>query len=332
MRLDRVLPFLLGLACLVTAVAISGCQGSSESSPGTESAGTTTGGGSGGFTGGSPSMEGLIRLTPAWEITDGLSNPESVFYHAPSDQLFVSNVAGGGTDKDGEGWISIISPLGEMISDQWVTGLNGPKGIRATETMLWVSDIDRLIGITIETGEKTHQIDVPGARFLNDVAIDESGNVYVSDMLTSKIHRWDGTQLEEFVSGDEFESPNGLLVVGDQLYVAAWGLTDNFETETPGRLYHIDLESRDQTMITPDPTGNLDGIELLSAADADPLTFVVSDWNAGKLFSIDVNGNVKEILQDSKGTADVAFHRDDRLLLIPQMQANKLMAYKVDML
>jgi sugar lactone lactonase YvrE len=127
----------------------------------------------------------------AWTISEGIQTPESVYFDSDSGFLFLSQIGeGGGNGKDGDGWISKLSTDGKVIENKWVTGLNAPKGLRSHGGTLWVADIDRLVAIDIASGKISKEVPVPGAEFLNDVACDEEGTVYVSDLLTRKIHEY----------------------------------------------------------------------------------------------------------------------------------------------
>ena len=48
-----------------------------------------------------------------------------------------------------------------------------------------MSDIDQLVEIDLTSGEILAKYPAPGAKFLNDVATDASGNVYVTDYSTA---------------------------------------------------------------------------------------------------------------------------------------------------
>jgi outer membrane protein assembly factor BamB len=122
-----------------------------------------------------------------WTIAQGLAQPESAHYDSASTTLFISNLSGGAADKDGKGWIAKADADGKMIAAQWVKDLNAPKGLRSYQGTLWVTDIDRVLAIDIKTGQIKHTIAVEGAKFLNDVAVDNDGVVYVSEMHDSKI-------------------------------------------------------------------------------------------------------------------------------------------------
>jgi hypothetical protein len=260
-------------------------------------------------------------LPLAWEVTAGVQGPESAYFDAASGFVFVSNIGGGGpTDKDGDGYLSKWTPDGKVIAAKWVSGLNSPKGIRSFGERLWVSDIDQLVGVDISQGKIVEQISVPGAEFLNDVACDVQGAVYVSDMTKNKIHRYRDGKLSVFASGDHLENPNGLLVVGKQLVVGGWG--GGGAPPVLGRLFSLDLETGKKTLITPEPVGNLDGIETVA-----PGSYLVSDWSAGKIFYIRQEGTVTLLMQLAKGAADLGYVPDKQLLLVPQMLENKVSAF-----
>lgn len=260
----------------------------------------------------------------AWEVTAGVQSPESAYYDAASGFVFVSNIGSGGpTGKDGDGYLSKLTPDGKVAAVKWITGLNAPKGIRSASGRLWVSDIDQLIGVDIQQGKIVERVPVPGAEFLNDVACDAQGAVYVSDMTTNKIHRYHGGKLSVLAEGDELESPNGLLVVGNQLVVGGWG-SGSGARAVPGHLYSLDLPTGKKSLITPEPVGNLDGLEAVARG-----SYLASDWSAGKIFYIRQEGTVKLVMQLPKGSADLGYVPDRLLLIVPQMLENKVTAYQL---
>lgn len=262
-----------------------------------------------------------------WQITEGLKAPESAYFDPTSGFLFLSQIGeGGGKGKDGDGWISKLSVEGKMIKDKWVTGLNAPKGLRSHDNLLWVSDIDQIVAIDIASGTILQRVPIKGAQFLNDLATGPDGSVYVSDMAASAIYRYKGGRTTLFAVGDEIEHPNGLLVHNGKLIIGGWGkgLQDDFTTLTPGRLLSIDLRTGRQRTITPKPTGNLDGIEADGRGG-----YLVTDWIAGKVFRISRGGKAKVIMEFPKGAADLAYLRDRRWLILPEMLENKLTAFQL---
>ena len=260
-----------------------------------------------------------------WELSKGIKAPESAYFDKDTGNIYLSQVGeGGGLGKDGDGVISILKPDGTVVNPRWFAGLNAPKGLRSAGGILWVADIDRLVGISIENAT-THAIhEVAGAKFLNDVAITERGSVLVSDMLASAIYALQGEKVSKVASGVELDSPNGLLVDGDTLYIAGWGrdIQDSFETLTLGRLLALNLRTRKVQPVTKATLGNLDGVELDGKGG-----FLVTDWIEGAVLHISAKGAVTSVLDLPKGSADIAYLPAKKLLIVPQMLENKVTAY-----
>lgn len=261
-----------------------------------------------------------------WE-TSGFSAPESALYDQERDVLYVSNVAGNPTDKDGQGFISRVSPDGEITEAEWVGGLDAPKGLALSGDTLYVADIDQLLAIDVESGEVRARHQGQGAQFLNDVTADDGGRVYVSDMMANAIWRLDGDTFEIWLEDEALASPNGLLAEEDRIVVGSWGvMTDGFATKEPGHLQAVDLETQEISSIGDGtPVGNLDGVEAIGDG-----SYLVTDWMAGALLRIDASGEVEQLLDLNQGSADLGWRADERLAIVPMMNDDTLVAYRIE--
>lgn len=260
-----------------------------------------------------------------WELS-GFEGPESALPDTEADVIYVSNTAGSPIAKAGKGFISKISLDGKMVTQKWVEGLHSPKGLELVGNRLYAADMDTLIEIDTADGRITNRYQAPGAQILNDVAADADGNVYVSDWGGNAIWRLSGGQFEKWLESDRLKNPNGLLVESDRLVVAAWGAMnpETFATEIPGHLMTVSLGDKTITDLGDGtPIGNLDGIEPF-----DGESYIVTDWVAGKVFQITRNGEAREILSLSQGTADLGFIPSTRTAIIPLMMDGKVVAYK----
>ena len=264
------------------------------------------------------------QIQKLWETPAQLKAPESVFYEPTENVLFVSNIDGKPEEKDGQGFISKISSSnGTVIELNWVTGLNAPKGMAASSdsSKLYVADITDLVEIDIVNGQITNRYNAPGSAFLNDVVSDEQGNIYVSDTGTNATYKFDSSNtssLQIWLQNTELNSPNGLyvdnstnklVVVGDSLIL-------------------VDLENRTISDLGEQvPIASLDGIE----ADTSERLYYVTDWAAGKVYAVNSDGTDYKTLIDlqKQGTADLEFIADKRIVVIPLMQDNKLVAYRI---
>jgi sugar lactone lactonase YvrE len=271
-----------------------------------------------------------LSPTAVWRVTNKIEAPESVYFDQQSGLVFVSNIAGQGIEKDGRGWIQILDKNGRIVHAQWPSGvtLNAPKGMRAQNGVLWVTDIDRVVAIDIQSGRQVREVAIAGAKFLNDVAIAIDGEVFVSDTIGRTIYRIPTGGLPKvFLSGDITESPNGLLIKDGKLIVAAWGLAaDDWSTVVAGRIYEIDLISKAKKVITRAPLGNLDGLEV--AKDG---SYLVSDWKSGAIYSVKPTGEITKIaIAPVSGAADIGFIPELNRLVVPYMNDNRVEAFDLN--
>jgi sugar lactone lactonase YvrE len=268
---------------------------------------------------------GLAQGAAKWTITDGVVTPESVYVDPASGFVFISSIVGQPNEKDGKGHIVKATTDGKVVSASWVSGLNAPKGLRSYRGTLWTADIDEVIGIDIATGKITSRVKPAGAQFLNDVAVGPDGTVYVSDMMLSRIYAVKDGKATVFADGPDLEWPNGLVVDGNRLIVAAWGKPEpDFSTKVPGRIFALDLATKKKTLITPKPAGNFDGLESDGKGG-----FLATDYLAGKLVRISAKGDVQEIRKFMQGTADIGFIPKSNTVIIPHMNENKVSAYDI---
>lgn len=260
-----------------------------------------------------------------WEL-GGFETPESVLPSADGATLYVSNVAGAPDGKDGAGFISKMTPDGKVTTLKWVEGIDAPKGMALHGGKLYVSNIDELVEIDEASGKILQRYKGEGGKFFNDLAVDKDGRIYVSDMVANKIWRLDGGKFEVWLDSADLKNPNGLLVQGDTLVVAAWGvMTDGFATKLPGHLLAVSLADKSIKQLGDGPpVGNLDGLEPLGGGD-----YLVSDWMNGKVFRIASNGKADVLLSLSPGAADLGYVPATRTMFIPMMKDNKVVAYKL---
>jgi hypothetical protein len=260
-----------------------------------------------------------------WRVA-GLSNPESVLFDATGNVLYVSNVAGDPTAKDGKGFISRLSTDGKVLDLEWATGLDAPKGLAQVGDKLYVSDIDRLVAIDTKTGAIANSFAAAGAKFLNDVAADERGRVFVSDMMNNQIWLLDGDQFAVWLDDAKLENPNGIKVAGDKLIVASWGaMKPDWSTDVPGHLLAVDLASKKISDLgDPKPVGNLDGLEPDGAGG-----WYLTDWVAGGLFHAEPDGRAGQLLDLPPGSADIGIMPAGSLVLVPMMNEGDVVAYRM---
>src|SRR5205085_6359298 len=108
---------------------------------------------------------------------------------------------------------------GKVIAVDWVAGLNAPKGLAQVKNTLWVADIDELVTIDITKGQITNHIKIPNATFLNDVAADDKGNIYVTDSRNKQLWKVENGKPSMLLDSTQLTGPNGVLVYNKDIYV-----------------------------------------------------------------------------------------------------------------
>src|SRR5687768_6797144 len=109
-------------------------------------------------------------IKAGWVVQD-MRTPESAYLDEASGYLFVSQIDGQPNEKDGKGRISKVGLDGSVVTADWFTAVNVPKGLRSFAGTLWVADLDEVIGIDIASAKENARIKIDGAVFLNDVAV-----------------------------------------------------------------------------------------------------------------------------------------------------------------
>jgi len=258
-------------------------------------------------------------VTLVWQSDAVFKVPESITYDPASKILYISNIDGKPAEKDGKGFISKVSPDGKIIKLDWVSGLNAPKGSAISGGRFYLSDVDHLIEIDLVTGTIIKKIHAAGAQFLNDVAADDAGNIYVSDMSdkNSCIYRLSEGKMEKWLSGSEISNPNGLCFEAGLLY---------FGNSGDGKIKKIHLPTKEISAVATVGSG-IDGLSPDGSGN-----WIVSDWS-GKTSLISPGGKPRILLDTSAqnvNSADLTFIREDKLIVIPTFFDNRVIAYRLN--
>ena len=247
----------------------------------------------------------------------GLKMPESVV-QAQDGKIYVSEINGFGVDGDGQ--ITVIENGKPRL---FASGLDDPKGLAIIGKYLYVADKTKVLKIDMQ-GKAQVFADTKAfpelPQFLNDLEADIAGNLYVSDSGDLKgvggaIYKINAQGQVSLVLNSKQESrllaPNGLLMddTGDVLTVVDF---------VSGVLYGINMKMHTFTNLA-EGFGGGDGLVHHSSGK-----MYVSDWKNGKVFSVNLAGEVAEIKAGYQAAADIALTRDEQYLMVPDMKAGEL--------
>jgi sugar lactone lactonase YvrE len=245
---------------------------------------------------------------------EGFGFPESVRYDPDQDVFFVSNMAGPGSLKDGNGYIAKVDAGNPDSAFVWIQGgangvvLDAPKGMALHGDTLWVTDIDVLRGFHRRTGTPLATIDLRPQRavLLNDVAIGPDGSLHVTDTgiaMTDKGVIYQGGDrifrigpdraVSTIASGAGLGRPNGITwdPDGRRWIVVSF---DPFRSE----VYAIRPGETTRTTLARG-MGKFDGVERL--ADG---RLLVTSWSDSALLVVD-GDRTERIVRDLWQPADL---------------------------
>jgi sugar lactone lactonase YvrE len=259
--------------------------------------------------------------------------PDQCVWHAPSRTWFVSNLGGGiSLAKDGYGWITRLDETGKVIEPFWiglVERMHAPSGMVATDRQLYVCDREGVHQIDIAARKVTKFYPIPQGKFINDIAIAENGDLYVSDFFANRIYRLpqESRVAEVWLETDRLEAPDGLYMDGGKLIVGSWGVLtgpETFNTSKDGDLLRIDLQTKKIEVISKE-AGNLEGITKAGEF------YYVTDWAAGKLLQIhSETGKITDVLTGLRNPTDPGYAPELGVLAFPQHSGDQVLMMKLD--
>jgi len=255
------------------------------------------------------------KLRERWSTDLVFRVPESVFFDPEAEYLYVSNINGGPAQKNAVGFLSKVDLNGQVLDLEWITGLDAPKGMAVHGEKLYVTDIDRLVVIDKNRGSVLTVYPVPGAKFLNDIAVDPKGTVYISDSSAEAIYALEGGRITTVLSGVRYlKEPNGLFWEGEALLI---GVRSRILKWKP---------DKGELTILVKTAGGIDGLQPTGAGD-----YLISDWS-GIVRLVSPPGE-EQILLDvtskKSNTADFCYIQEKNLLIVPTFGGNQLLAFEL---
>lgn len=273
-----------------------------------------------------PMSEAAAPSGPITMADVGFATPESVLHDTNADVYLVSNINGAPTAADGNGFISRVSPAGEVLELKWIDGeadgvtLSAPKGMAISGGMLWVTDIDCVRMFALDTGAPAGEVCVEGATFLNDLAPHPNGqDVLLTDSGLDASFAPSGTDAVYHMTADGYApiaadpdmgAPNGVALTGD-----GGALVVTFMS---GQIWGIGADGS-VTEVMAIEGAQLDGVEVL--ADGRVL---VSNWATNCVHLLDTEGTLTCAMPDLETPADIGFDAQRGHVLVPLFNANEV--------
>ncbi|WP_437923355.1 hypothetical protein WMF37_30525 [Sorangium sp. So ce291] len=246
----------------------------------------------------------------------GFSEPERVLYDSARDRYLVSNVNGETAAKDGNGFISVVSPDGSITDIKWIEGgkagvtLHAPKGLAIVSGVLYVADIDVVRKFDAATGEALGEIAVPGSTFLNGLTATGDGRLYLSDS-GPPLGFLDGygteavyvieNDLVQLLAEGPLGRPTSLQPTQGGVIVASFGANEVFELDGQGN----------KGKVSQLPAGGLAGI-----VKHGPWLYATS-WQASAIFRGKLGEPFEVAAGDLAAPSDLGYDSKRGRLLVP---------------
>ncbi len=260
--------------------------------------------------------DGISKL---WESEKVFTTSESVLYDPGRDVLYVTNFDqfNVGNPKVHQ-FISKVSLNGKVEELKWVDGLNNPLGMTLFNDRLFVAERKTVAEIDLEKGEVIERHPLPASVFINDIAIDKTGSLYITDSRKNVIWKYADGEASEWLVGDEVLDPNVIYIKDTTLY---------FGNSGDQSLKSVNLKDKTTKTITKFETGFIDGFRIDQRGN-----YLVSLWK-GKIYRVTPDGKKTKILDGTSPgnySADFEYIARKNLLIVPTFFGNTIAAYKLN--
>lgn len=266
------------------------------------------------------------------EIADaGFENPSAIIADTVADVYLVSNRHGDLGERDGQGFISRLSPDGEVLDLFWIhlpgaeMALHSPKGMAIRGDSLFVADLDCVRIYHRETGAPQARICLDGDPYLSDVDVGPEGSVFVTssglrrgatdleptgDDAVYRMVLTAGSRSSTLAMDPELGNPSGIAVGRRGIFVTTSGTGEIFRLTPTG----------EKTTVIPRSGRHLDGIVFLPDGG-----FAFSSWSDSAVHMVSAEGRlirVRDAIPEPGGIGyDPARHR----LLVPVVGENRIL-------
>jgi sugar lactone lactonase YvrE len=256
-------------------------------------------------------------------VRDGFVAPEAVRYDPDQDVYFVGNWGPGpASATDDNGYISRMKPDGQIETMKFIAGgvngvvLHAPRGMYIVGDTLWVADADAVRGFDRKTGAKLANVDFSALDrgFLNDVAADATGTVYVTDTGKNKLYKVQGGPTL-VLADSALGAPNGITwdAANRRFIIVPFGGSHSLRAWVPGTTTLTDIATS---------TGaKWDGVEVL------PGGHILASSQADSSIHVFDGATGHAIIHTQGGPADIAVDTKRMRVAVPVVALNHVEIY-----
>jgi len=263
----------------------------------------------------------------------GLAGPSAVVVDTVADVYLVANINGTRGERDSNGFITQISPEGEVLALNWSDPgpaspdlqFHSPTGLAIFGDSLLVADLNCVRILSRANGQALARECVTNADYLADVDVGPDGSIYVVDSGlrrasnggmestgTDAVYRLvlgSGGRSTTLARGDELGNPSAVAVGTRGIFVTTSGSGEIFRV-VPG-------EAR--TPVYPATGRHLAGIAFLPDGG-----FAFSSWSDETVFRVTPDGRVERLLENVPTPGGLAYDPRRNRLIVPLTDEDRL--------
>jgi hypothetical protein len=273
--------------------------------------------------GGDGTRQGPIEIEIT-EVADvGFDTPAAVIYDPAEDVYLVSNVGGAFGASDANGFVSRLSPDGEVQELRWIQPaqpgreLNSPQGMAIRGDSLFIGDLDCVRIHHRVTGEDLGYTCLDGVTHITDVDVGPEGSIFVVDSGldlsgpepsptgTDAVYRIvlaAGQQGSTLARSEDLGHPRGIAVGSRGIFVSTSGSGEIFRLTPDGQ----------RTNLFPTSGRHLDGIAFMADGG-----FAFSSWSDEAIYLVTGTGDVVRLLEGLSQPGGLAFDASRNRLVVP---------------
>ena len=259
----------------------------------------------------------FAQMELVWENDSIARKPECIVYDESRDCLYVSNF--NGNPKNGSNYnsdnVCCINLQGEVINSEMIPNLSAPTGMCINNDKLFVVERFGVVQFDLKSKTVDQRYFIKTMGFLNDVTVDNDGNIYVTESNDSTIYCIQNGKVDKWLLSKDIYRANGILFDNGRLIIGI---------NSVNQLKSIDIKDKNISVIADMGEGIIDGIKKYKDG------YFVSHYE-GNLYYVDSEGTITELLntRDKKiSCADFEFIESKMLFAIPALKNSSVFLYK----
>ncbi|HNX38225.1 MAG TPA: SMP-30/gluconolactonase/LRE family protein [Candidatus Cloacimonadota bacterium] len=245
-------------------------------------------------------------------LRGGVKTPESIAFDGQTNSFLVSSTKGKAIYS-----MDLKGKLTPFLKE----GFKAPRGILLSAPYLYVADVDHVLTIDLPSRKIVASIPVDGANMLNDIAMDETGRLFLTDTTGNAIFVLEpGTKKLIKLTDPLLKAPNGIVFDGPRHQM----LVVSYTKQSP--ILSLDTQKLYLSKFMDTITSDLDGITI-----DDKGRIYFSSWAEQVIYVIPQEQNRVEIFKSElKSPADIYYHAPTNEILAPLWTKNKIIRFNLD--